>query len=273
MKSRGRLTAIVGGTGPEDPVLRAIAARITDGPVVRFDGVLGLVGAVRAHVAQAGPLAALDVVGHASAGALALSGQDPAELLGVCHRSFGYLVQLRAQGALPDGAPVTFVGCEIAARCVRDRTLDGPLVLLAVARYLGCPVAGTTRSISVEDFDERGLTAAVRDEHTLQVMAGSSLPADGWLSEVPALPGAPLAGRPAGRVMPPLRAARPDVADALEDDAWFDGDTLLDRPGPALDVPGLDARVTLDGRGVVVHEGGRRLVARVRRGGGRLPPG
>lgn len=263
-----RLLAIAGGGGASDPVLEAVAARVTGAPVVRFEGVMGLLAAVRAWAEVHGPLAGLDVAGHASAGALGLSVSDPSELLSVCHRSFGYLVQLRAQGHLPEGAPITFVGCEIAGRCPRDRTHDGPLVMLAVARYLACPVAGATRAIFVTDFDERGLCGEVRAEHTLVVEPGSALSTEGWLPETPELPGEPLPGMTLRRVAPTL-AERPELAAVLEHDAWWDGAGLLDRPGPALDAGadgGPDVRPTLDGRAVAVQTDGRRLVARVRRG-------
>lgn len=261
----GALTAIVGAPG-RDPVLDAIAATIT-GPAVRFEGVLGLLDAVRAHCVRTGPIPALDVVGHASAGALALSTSDPEELLGVCHRSFGFLIQLRGDHALVDGAPITFVGCELAGRSRHDRTQDGPLVLLAVSRYLGCPVAGTTRSIAVEDFGPDGLRDDVRGAHTLVVEPGSALPVGGWLEEQPVLPGAPLSGMTLGGVAPALLA--PDLESCLEDEAVWDGAGLLDRPGPRLQAGknlqcAWRVSVTLNGRAVVIEDERRRLIVRKR---------
>lgn len=259
-----RLTAIVGGVDGFDPVTEAMAAVVDPRRSVRFDGILGLLDAVRGWCAAHGPIDALDVVGHASAGTLVLSSADPDELLSVCHRSFGYLVQLRGPHALPDGAPVTFVGCEIAARSRHDRTQDGPLVLLAVSRYLGCPVAGTTRSIALEDFGPQGLLDGVRQAHTLVVAPGSALPADGWLAALPALPGAPLPGLTLRGVAPDLGAVAPALVDRLDGDAVWDAATLLDRPGPAIAAGRAQASVTLDGRAVAIRIDGQRLIVQKR---------
>ena len=146
------LTVIELPGGHEAPTMAAIADRCT--LPLRVASVLELVASVQRRLGPDGRICCLDLVGHGEPGVLSV-GATPGCPAG--HRidgdpaSYGYLGVLRDRFCA--GGQLRLLGCSTAQRVPQSAVGDGPLLLLALARFLDVAVGGSLRPVGARDFE------------------------------------------------------------------------------------------------------------------------
>lgn len=146
------LSAVELPGGQEHPTMAAIAARCAN--PLRVTSVLDLIAQVQGRLGSDRFISCLDIVGHGEPGVLsvgALPDCGPGHRLSGDPASYGYLGALRERFAA-DGR-LRLLGCETACRVPGSAMGDGPLLLLALARFLSVPVSGPLRPVAAGDFD------------------------------------------------------------------------------------------------------------------------
>lgn len=145
------ITAIELPRGQEAPTMAAIAARCT--APLRPTSVLDLVAGVQERLGAGGRIACLDLVGHGEPGVLSMGATPdcgPGYRIDGDPTSYGYLGVLRDRFCAT--GQLRLLGCGTAQHVPHSAMGDGPLLLLALARFLGVEVAGTLRPVGADDF-------------------------------------------------------------------------------------------------------------------------
>lgn len=105
-----------------------------------------------------GELFQLDLVGHGSAGCLAIGPRgQPDTILENCHSTFSRFKHLRRRFH-PAGKGLRLLGCGVGMVQELEPWMDGVALAFSLSRLLSTKVSVSITAISDSDFDSRGLT-------------------------------------------------------------------------------------------------------------------
>lgn len=268
---------------PGDETALAMIAATVDGELRVPDAAsLAALTSQRRDQHAIGPLRRVFLVAHGSAGTLHIQGDSGGKPISLDRTTFRPLGRLSREALLNADGEIWLVGCHVGCRSPLDPEMDGPLLLLSMARLFGCTVAAPTDFVDARWFDSRG----PREDLVPVVRATpDGCPPVAPLPDVATLtsdledPSAPTLSAVLGSIAGTLSShggAKPawlgaGLLKVVDGDQPYDGSGALDWPRVSVPVFFADkttgaVEITLDGLAIGVRTAARRTLYLKREG-------